>query len=418
MHWLTVIAVALIVARAAIQAWLASRQIAALERARASVPAAFAADISAADHAKASDYAVARLRAARVGALVEATALWLLSVGGGIAAIDAGWRTTALEDPWLGTAVVLSVLAVLQAVALPFAVWRTFVLEARFGFNRTTPSLFAADLAKRTLLGAALAAPAVAVLLVLARDGVSAWWIGAWLAWLAATFALTWAWPRFVAPWFNRFAPLEDAALRARIERVLERCGFASSGVFVMDGSRRSAHGNAYFTGVGRHKRIVFLDTLLQRLAPAEVEAVLAHELGHFRLRHVGRRLAVGALLALAGFALLARAIAEPSLQAALGVPAPAAHAALALCLVLAPVAMFFLRPLAAWRSRRDERQADDFAVDHTSAADLAEALVKIYRGNAASLVSDPLYSAFYDTHPPPRVRVARLKARGDRRGA
>ena len=409
MHWPGMTFLALLAARAAIQLWLARRQIVAVQRHRSTVPRAFASQISVADQKKAADYAAARLRVALAADLIQGAGLLALTFGGGIGAIDAAWRATALQDPWLGTAVVLSTVASLHAAALPLAAWRTFRLEARFGFNRTSARLFGADLAKRLGIAFIAATPIIAAVLTLMLHGGPWWWAAAWLGWLGVMLAWTWAWPRIVAPLFSRFTPLADATLEARIARLLERCGFASSGVFVMDGSRRSAHGNAYFTGIGRHKHIVFSDTLLNSLDPAEIEAVLAHELGHFRLRHIHRRLIAGAALALAGFALLALAMDHAELQHALGVQDAGPGVALAMYLLATPVVTFFLRPLAAWRSRRDERQADDFALRHTSPEQLAAALVKIYRTNAASLTSDPLYSAFYDTHPAPATRVARL---------
>jgi STE24 endopeptidase len=237
----------------------------------------------------------------------------------------------------------------------------------------------------------------------------SGWWLYAWCCWVVFGLAVTFAWPRVIAPLFNRFRPLEAGSLREAVERVMARCGFSTDGVFVMDGSRRSTHGNAYFTGVGRHKRIVLFDTLLERLEPPEVEAVLAHELGHFRLHHIRQRLALSFAGALAGFAVLGWAAATPGFYAALGVPRPSAHAALALMVLVVPVFTFPLAPLASWWSRRHEYQADRFAAAHSDGNALARALVKLYRDNAATLTPDPLYSAWHDSHPPPLARLAAL---------
>ena len=411
MTWIASLFFVAVVARAAVRLWLATRQIAAVEARRSKVPRLFAGDISVAHHETAADYSVARMRITRVGALTGAVVALALTFGGGIAAVDGLWRAAALDQPWLGLAVVLTVLGLLKLVEIPFAIWRTFGLEARFGFNRTSARLFASDLTKRTLIGAIVVAPvATGAILLIERAG-PLWWLYAWVGWLAVMFGLTWAWPRVVAPLFNRFTPLPDRALAERLESLLERCGFASDGLFVMDGSRRSAHGNAYFTGVGRHKRIVFLDTLLAKLDPPEIEAVLAHELGHFRLNHVRRRLVASALLSLGGLAVLAALSAHDGFYAALGVPTPSPHAALLLFVICTPAFTFFAAPLTAWWSRRHELEADDFAVEHTSARDLAGALVKLYRDNAANLTPDRLYSAFYDSHPPALVRVARLRA-------
>jgi STE24 endopeptidase len=266
-------------------------------------------------------------------------------------------------------------------------------------------------LLKRWVLGFAIGAPLVLATLALMDRAGAWWWLWAWLVWLAVSLTLAWAAPRFIAPLFNRFAPLDDAALRERVEALLARCGFtAAGGVFVMDGSRRSAHGNAYFTGIGRNKRIVFFDTLLERIDLEEIEAVLAHELGHFRLHHVRQRLAVSGLSMLVGLALLGWLARQPSFYAALGAAAPSAAMALLLFLVVVPVFTYFATPLEAWWSRRHEREADDFAVRHASADRLAAALVKLYRDNAATLTPDPVHSAFYDSHPPALERIARLQ--------
>ncbi|MBN1240488.1 MAG: M48 family metallopeptidase [Gammaproteobacteria bacterium] len=402
---------AAVLLRGATRLWLAGRQLAAVRARRSSVPPMFAGAITTADHEKAADYAAARMHSARVGAVTGAVVALALTFGGGVAAVDAAWRQTALAQPWLGTAVVLSVLALLQAVELPFAIWRTFGLESRFGFNRTSPRLFAADFVKRLAIGAVIVAPLAAAAIALMQHAGRWWWVAAWAGWLCATLALTWAWPRLVAPLFNRFAPLDDPVLETRIASLVRRCGFASDGVFVMDGSRRSARGNAYFTGVGRSKRIVFFDTLLARLGAAEVEAVLAHELGHFRLNHIRRRFIAASLSALAGFGLLAWLAARPGFYAALGVPIASEHAALLLFVILVPAFTFFATPvLSAW-SRRHELEADDFAVRYTSADALSNALIKIYRDNGSNVAPDRLYSAFYDSHPPALERVARLKA-------
>jgi len=413
MHWLTAAFVAVSVVATLTRLWLATRQIAAVRANRERVPALFAERITLDEQRKAADYTAARSAFSRVAALVDAV-LWLtLTLGGGIAAADALWQTTGLSQPWLGALVMGTVGLALQLVRLPLAAWRIFVLEARFGFNRATPGLFAADFAKRLLLAGVLAAPVALGALWLMQHGGRAWWLFAWIGWAAFSFALTWALPRFVAPLFNRFTPLADGELKTHVEDVLRRCGFAADGVFVMDGSRRSAHGNAYFTGLGRHKRIVLLDTLLERLRVGEIEAVLAHELGHFRLHHIRHRLVVSlavALVALAAFAWVAK---QPEIYAALGVATPTPQAALLLAAIASQPFAFFVTPfMAAW-SRRHEFEADDFAVRHADAAALGQALVKLYGGNAATLTPDALHSAFYDSHPPPAARIARLPARG-----
>jgi len=332
-------------------------------------------------------------------------------VGGGIAAIDALWRHSPLSQPWLGLAVIATVALLMQVVNLPFSLWRTFRLEARFGFNRITPALYLADLAKGLALSVLLGGPLVLATLVLMERAGRLWWLWAWALWLGVMLVMAWAWPAFFAPLFNRFSPLKDQPLRERIESLLRRCGFASKGVFVVDNSRRSSHGNAYFTGIGRHKRIVFFDTLLERLAHPEVEAVLAHELGHFRLKHVRKRLLLSMAASLAGLALLGSLTAQPGFYRALGVPLPSTHAALLLFMLVVPAFMFFITPLASLWSRRHEFEADEFASRYASPAELATALVKLHRDNASTLTPDPVYAAFYYSHPPPLVRISRLRA-------
>lgn len=411
MHWLTPLFVVAVIAGAALDLWLSQRQAQAAARHRDSVPPPFAASISAQEHRKAADYTLAKLRLGRLGTAIDLILTLGLTVGGGIAALDAAWRHTALGPPWLGLMVIASVALIIQLVNLPLSLWRTFRLEARFGFNRMTPRLFLADLGKGLALAVSLGGPLVlAVLLLMERAG-HWWWAWVFLLWLAVTFLMAWAWPAFIAPLFNRFTPLKDEPLRARIEALLRRCGFASKGVFVVDNSRRSTHGNAYFTGIGRHKRIVFFDTLLERLGAAEVEAVLAHELGHFRLRHVRQRLLLSTATSLVGLALLGWLAAQPGFYPALGVPVPSSHAALLLFVLALPAFTFFVTPLAALWSRRHEFQADDFATRYASAAELATALVKLHRDNASTLTPDPLYAAFYYSHPPPLTRITRLRA-------
>jgi len=411
MQWLTPLFVVAVVAEAITRLWLSTRQIAAVRAHRNRVPEQFSAQIELADQQKAADYTVARAQLGRVATVFEAVVRLVFTLGGGIAWVDGLWARAGLGQPWHGALVVGTVLLVLMLLGLPFSLWRTFRLEARFGFNRVSPALFVADLAKSLVLGVVLGGPIVIGALLLMERGGRWWWVYAWLGWSAFSLALTWAFPRFIAPLFNRFSPLTDEALRTRVETLLARCGFASKGVFVMDGSRRSSHGNAYFTGVGRNKRIVFFDTLLDRLGVAEVEAVLAHELGHFRLKHVRQRLILSLLLSFVGLALLAWLVQEPGFFHALGVPAASSHAALLLAMLVAPAFTYFITPIGAWWSRKHEFEADDFAAHHADARALADALVKLYRANASTLTPDRIHSAFYDSHPPAVVRIARLQA-------
>jgi len=411
MHWLTPLFVLVVLAGTAIELWLAQRQCATVARHRDEVPAPFADSVSASEHAKAADYTIAKLRLGRISTVIDAALTLTLTVGGGIAAVDGWWRRTALTPPWLGLAVIASVALISYLVNLPFSVWRTFGLEARFGFNRTTPAVFVADLGKGLALAVLLGGPLALAMLLLMGHAGRWWWVWAWLLWLAFMLLMAWAWPVIIAPLFNRFSPLADAALKARIEALLARCGFTSRGVFVVDNSRRSSHGNAYFTGLGQHKRIVFFDTLLERLAHPEIEAVLAHELGHFRLRHVRKRLAVSIAASFAGLALLGWLARQPGFYAALGVPQPSDPAALLLFVLAVPAFTFLVTPLASLWSRRHEFAADEFATRHADAAELARALVKLHRDNASTLTPDPAYVAFYYSHPPPLARITRLRA-------
>ena len=411
MSWLTPLFIFAVLAGTFTELWLSQRQAATVLKNRDSVPGPFADSVSAREHAKAADYTLAKVRFARIVTPVDAALTLALTVGGGVAAVDALWRRTTLAEPWLGIAVIATVVLIIQAVNLPFSVWRTFGLEARFGFNRTTPALFLADLGKSLALAVLLGGPLLFVTLWLMQHAGHWWWLWAWGVWLGFMLLMAWAWPAFIAPLFNRFSPLADEGLRLRIEALLSRCGFASRGVFVVDNSRRSSHGNAYFTGIGRHKRIVFFDTLLEHLTHPEVEAVLAHELGHFRLKHVRQRLLLSVATSFVGLALLGWLAGQSGFYRALGVPTPSTHAALLLFALTVPVFTFFITPLGALWSRRHEFQADAFAERHASAAELATALVKLHRDNASTLTPDPVYAAFYYSHPPPLTRITRLRA-------
>ena len=411
MPWLTPLFICAVLLATALELWLSLRQVRNVLRHREQVPGPFAASVSAQEHAKAADYTVAKVRLGRLVTVVDAAVTLVLTVGGGIAALDALWRHTHWSQPWLGLAVIASVALLIQLVNQPFSLWRTFVLEARFGFNRTTAALYWADLAKGMLIAVLLGGPLLLATLLLMDRAGRWWWAWAWGLWLLVMLVMAWAWPAFIAPLFNRFSPLRDQPLRERIEALLGRCGFASKGVFVVDNSRRSSHGNAYFTGIGRYKRIVFFDTLLERLAHPEVEAVLAHELGHFRLKHVRKRLLLSVAATFLGLALLGWLASKPGFYAALGVPLPSTHAALLLFMLAVPAFMFFVTPLASLWSRQHEFEADEFATRYASAGELASALVKLHRDNASTLTPDPVYAAFYYSHPPPLARISRLRA-------
>jgi len=305
MHPFTIAFLIALIAHLAVQAWLARRQIAYVTRHRTAIPAGFETAVTPAEHTKAADYAGARQRVGIVEDIYDSAITLALTLGGGIALLGSWVGATASPGILSGTLHLLAVFAAMTLLGLPFTVYRTFVLEQRFGFNRTRPATFVADQLKGWSLGLILGGGVAAAMLWIMASAGSSWWIVAWAAWLGFTLLVTWAWPRLIAPLFNRFSPLEDTALRARIDALLARCEFHAKAVYVMDGSRRSSHGNAYFTGLGREKRIVFFDTLLSSLGPAQIESVLAHELAHFKLRPITKRLVAAAAMRLARLALL-----------------------------------------------------------------------------------------------------------------
>jgi STE24 endopeptidase len=397
----------------ALQLWLSRRHVAHVRAHRGAVPPPFVDRVPLAAHQKAADYTVARARFGVLETLFDAGVLIALTLGGVLGTLVAWTGSFAVAPLWQDLALVFVVTLLGSAVALPFGYWRTFVIEAKFGFNRMTLRLWLADLVKGTLLAAVIGLPLAALALWLMRAAGALWWLWVWGVWLAFQFLVLALYPTLIAPLFNKFSPLPAGAARDRIEALLARCGFASRGLFVMDGSRRSSHGNAFFTGFGRGRRIVFFDTLLARLTPEEIEAVLAHELGHFRLRHVVKRMLWMAALSLAFLGLLAWLMGSSWFYQGLGVPPATDRPGVALILfaLVLPVFTFLLGPLAAFYSRRHEFEADAFAARHASAAALAQALVKLYEDNAATLTPDPLHSACYDSHPPAAIRIARLRA-------
>lgn len=400
----------------ALRLWLTQRQMHAVSSHRAQVPTAFASIITLADHQKAADYTLARARLGRVDTLLGAVVLLLVTLGGGLDWLDARLQTLSLPALWHGVAVVGCLMLVLVVVDLPISWWRTFRLEARFGFNRMTQGMFVLDLLKGLLLGAVLGLPLIWLVLKLMTNAGALWWLYAWAVWLSFSLLVSWAWPVFIAPLFNKFTPLQDEQLARRINDLLNRCRFSSAGIFVMDGSSRSTHGNAYFTGLGRHKRIVFFDTLVQRLSPTEIEAVLAHELGHYSLHHIRKGLIVSAITSLVGFAVLGVLAGWPGFYHALGVSQPSTHAALLLFMLASGPFLFFITPLGAAWSRKHEYEADTFASQHADARELISALLKLYRDNASTLTPDTLHSRFYDSHPPALQRIAFLESLGTNR--
>ena len=408
----TVLFLAIVTGGLALQLWLARRQGACIRAHADRVPEAFADRISLADHRRAADYSLARLAVGRWDLLLSATVLLGWTLGGGLDALARSLAAVGLDGIWHGVALILGLILIGGLIELPLSIWRTFGIEQRFGFNRNTPLGFVRDKALGLVLTLALGIPLVAAVLGLMSTAGEYWWLWAWGLWMAFTLGITWAYPVLIAPLFNRFEPLGNRLLRERLESLLARCGFRSNGMFVMDGSRRSSHGNAYFTGFGTNKRIVFFDTLLDGLDDDEVEAVLAHELGHFKRRHVAKGLALSAALSLTGLAVLGWLIDQSWFFAGLGVDTASPAMGLALFLLLLPAVSVFVSPLFAALSRRHEYEADDFAAEQTDARHLISGLVKMYRDNASTLTPDPLYSAFYHSHPPASLRVAHLTTR------
>ncbi|WP_205694479.1 M48 family metallopeptidase [Crenobacter cavernae] len=410
MTLVTLAFVAALLVSLGLRLWLAHRQVRHVAAHRRSVPAAFVGHISLEDHQKAADYTVARVRFGRVGAIVDTALIVAFTLAGGIdalAELSARWFASPL---WQGVALIALIGSISGLVGLPLAWIRTFGLEARFGFNKMTPAMFVSDTLKGAVLSAAIGLPLIALVLWLMREMGEAWWLWTWLAWAGISLLLLVIYPTLIAPLFNKFTPLADPQLVERINALMARTGFRAKGLFVMDGSRRSSHGNAYFTGFGAAKRIVFFDTLLKQLSPPEVEAVLAHELGHFKRRHIVKRMVFSFALTLACLWGLGQLLHQAWFYLGLGVTWPSHAAALVLFFMVLPAFTFPFTPVSSLMSRRHEYEADDFAAAETRAADLVSALIKLYRDNASTLTPDPLFSAFYDSHPPAALRIAHIQ--------
>ena len=411
MNPLSLVFVVALVLALVLRLWLSLRQTRHVMHHRDAVPAPFAADIGLDAHRKAADYTAAKGRLGRLSLLLDFAVVLIWTLGGGLAALDGLWRGLPFSYLSTGVLVITSFAVVNALIGLPLSLYSTFGIDADFGFNRTTWRTWALDLVKSTLLAVALGVPLLYAALALMKWSGDLWWLYVWALWFGFSLVLTWAYPKFIAPLFNKFSPLTDQGLKTRIEGLLSRCGFKSQGVFVMDGSTRSAHGNAYFTGFGSNKRIVFFDTLMATLQPDEIEAVLAHELGHFKLKHVIQRLVLTAALGLAGLALLGWLSTRDWFYTGLGVAAPSGYMALLLFALLLPPFLLLLEPFGSAWSRKHEFEADAYARAQADGAALVRALVKLYRDNASTLTPDPLHSAFYDSHPPALSRIARLQS-------
>ncbi|MGE5714020.1 MAG: M48 family metallopeptidase [Betaproteobacteria bacterium] len=412
---LSLLFVAFLLLMVSLKYWLSWRHVRHVGRHADAVPPQFADRVSLEAHRKAAAYTIAKTRLGLVDTAVGAAVLVGLTLLGGLQWIADEAATWFGHGFVFQLAVVAAVVLLLAVVDLPFSWFRQFRIEQRYGFNRMTLRLWFTDLAKSMVLAAVLGLPLLAAVIGLMREAGPYWWLYAWLLWIGFNALVLVIYPTIIAPLFNKFEPLKDSALAQRITELLARTGFSSKGVFVMDGSRRSAHGNAYFTGLGRAKRIVFFDTLVERLQPAEIEAVLAHELGHFKLKHIAKRLVFSFVASLVFLGLLGWLAEQPWFYTGLGVT-PALDGgnqgvALVLFMLVLPVFTFVFAPVASYLSRRHEFEADAFAARHAAAKDLVNALVKLYEDNASTLTPDPIHSAFYDSHPPASLRVERLVA-------
>lgn len=413
MPLLTALFLTLLTVDVLVRLWLAQRQIRHVMIHRQEVPAEFSGKIRLHSHQRAADYTKDRTRLGMLETVFDAVVLLILTVGGGLQLLAS--LANAFFDTGLIADIVLvgAVVALLAVLHLPFTLYRQFSIEARYGFNRMTLRLFIADAFKGLLLGIVLGAPIIGLILWLMIATGDGWWLWAWLVWAGFNLLVMLIFPTWIAPLFNKFTVLEDQALRERIESLAKRCGFSIDGLFVMDGSKRSAHGNAYFTGFGRSRRIVFFDTLLSKLTADEIEAVLAHELGHFKHRHVTKRIVISLLAALGMFAALGWLGTQSWFYTDLGVQVPSSATVGATGLILffmvIPVFTFWLTPVMNLLSRKDEFEADRFAAQQSDPEKLVSALVKLFDDNAATLTPDPVHSAFYDTHPPAAIRIRQL---------
>ncbi|MES2579220.1 MAG: M48 family metallopeptidase [Pseudomonadota bacterium] len=402
----------LLIATTATRIWLGSRHVKHVQTHRSAVPVAFAGNISLESHQKAADYTSAKSKLALIEVVVQAVLLAVLTIGGGLQWIDDAWFNILPSHEIIrGALVICSALLISSLIEIPFDYYKTFTIDEQFGFNKMTPAMFFSDMLKHSLVGLVLGAPILFAALWLMQGAGEYWWFYLWVVWSVFNIVMLAVYPTFIAPLFNKFTPLADENLKARIEALLTKCGFKSQGLFVMDGSARSSHGNAYFTGFGSSKRVVFFDTLLSRLNEQEIEAVLAHELGHFKHHHVIKRIAMLFFMSFLGLALLGWLMNQTWFYSGLGVTEISNHMALLLFLLVSPVFLFILRPFMASYSRKNEFEADDYAAKHADANHLVDALVKLYRDNASTLTPDPLHSAFYDSHPPASIRISKLAA-------
>ena len=411
LHNFTLLFLAMLLISTIMRLYLSQRQINTVEKNRAQVPDTFADKISLEDHQKAADYTTTKVKFGRLPLFYEIVLLLIWTLGGGLEWLDQNIIALNYGPIVTGIAVILTFTFISSLLDLPFSLFNTFVIEEKFGFNRTTIKTFFIDMIKGSALGLVIGVPLLYVILWLMERSGDPWWIYTWLVISGFSLFMMWVYPTLIAPIFNKFEPLEEGETLNRIKSLLTRCGFNSDGIFVIDGSKRSSHGNAYFSGFGRNKRIVFFDTLLKMLNDDELEAVLAHELGHFKKKHIIKGMAISFTTTLVALAVLAWLMKADWFYNALGVSHTSTYMALLLFTLVMPVFTFAFQPLFSLFSRKNEFEADAFAAEQTDAKYLIKALVDLYRENANTLTPDPLYSAFYDSHPPAPVRIAHLNA-------
>ena len=393
-----------------VQWFLVQKQINSVRSNRDNVPEAFNDKISLEAHQKAADYTEAKVKTGLLELMIGSALLLLWTLAGGLRLLDNWLRTFEMSEIFTGTALILSVFAIMAILELPLSLFKIFKIEQSFGFNKMTPKIFFVDLLKNTLVGFLIGAPILLFVLWIMENSGTYWWVYVWFTWLTFSLLMMWAYPAFIAPIFNKFRTLENDELKTRIENLLARNGFKSNGIFVMDGSTRSTHGNAYFTGLGANKRIVFFDTLIDELSYDEIEAVLAHELGHFKCNHIRKRISLLAAIFFIGLAILGWLINQTWFYNGLGIDQMSTYIALLLFVMVSPAFTFFMQPLFSFISRQHEFEADAFAAGQAQTENLITALVNLYRENANTLTPDPLYSAFHDSHPPAPIRIAHLK--------
>ncbi|ESS73961.1 Ste24 endopeptidase [Methyloglobulus morosus KoM1] len=396
----------------ATQFWLSKRQADYVASHRSAVPDAFKDRVSLEAHQKAADYTIEKGKLGTIDSVLGIIVLLALTVGGGINASFVFWAAQVTSPLWAGICALVAVFLVMALIEIPISLYQTFVIEEKYGFNKSTVAQFVKDHLLQLGLSAAIGLPILALILWVMDSVGSLWWLWAWAIIMGFSLLMSWLFPTVIAPLFNKFTPMQDGSLKDRIQGLLVRCGFNSQGIFIMDGSKRSGHGNAYFTGLGNNKRIVFFDTLVNSLDEEELEAVLAHELGHFKRKHVIKMLVATSIMSLIGLAILGWLIHEPWFYNGLGVEQPSNAAALLLFMLVSPVFTFFMQPISAYFQRKFEFEADDFAAANAKATKMISGLVKLYEENASTLTPDPLYSAFHYSHPPAAIRIAHLETK------